>query len=127
MLLADARVLVTGAASGLGAALTSQLRAAGARVLATDVRVVSVFAEPRNLVDKDEAVELLTAVLPDLDATDFDIRLRVRSTIRARRPTQTLRKAPIPASRNTGATASWMIWATCMAVSGVGFMPLRLR
>ena len=32
-----ARVLVTGAASGLGAALTRQLRAAGARVLATDV------------------------------------------------------------------------------------------
>ncbi len=33
----DARVLVTGAASGLGAALTAQLRAAGARVLATDL------------------------------------------------------------------------------------------
>ena len=37
MLLADARVLVTGAASGLGAALTERLRASGARVLATDV------------------------------------------------------------------------------------------
>ncbi len=37
MLLADARVLVTGAASGLGASLTSKLRAAGARVLATDI------------------------------------------------------------------------------------------
>ena len=37
MPLADARVLVTGAASGLGAALTAQLRAAGARVLATDL------------------------------------------------------------------------------------------
>ena len=33
----DARVLVTGAASGLGAALTARLRAEGARVLATDV------------------------------------------------------------------------------------------
>jgi NAD(P)-dependent dehydrogenase (short-subunit alcohol dehydrogenase family) len=33
----DARVLVTGAASGLGAALSSRLEAAGARVLATDV------------------------------------------------------------------------------------------
>ncbi len=40
-------------------------------VLATDVRSVSVFAEPRNIIDKDEAVELLTAVLPDLDATDL--------------------------------------------------------
>ena len=33
----DARVLVTGAASGLGAALTARLRGAGARVLATDL------------------------------------------------------------------------------------------
>jgi NAD(P)-dependent dehydrogenase (short-subunit alcohol dehydrogenase family) len=33
----DARVLVTGAASGLGAALTERLRASGARVLATDL------------------------------------------------------------------------------------------
>jgi cell division protein FtsI (penicillin-binding protein 3) len=40
-------------------------------VLATDVKVVSVFAEPRNIVDKDEAVELLTAVLPDLDAREL--------------------------------------------------------
>ncbi len=37
-------------------------------MLATDVKMVSVFAEPRNIIDKDEAVELLTAVLPDLDA-----------------------------------------------------------
>jgi cell division protein FtsI (penicillin-binding protein 3) len=40
-------------------------------VLATDVRTVSVFAEPRNIIDKDEAVELLTAVLPDLDAREL--------------------------------------------------------
>ena len=40
-------------------------------VLATDVKTVSVFAEPRNIVDKDEAVELLTAVLPDLDAREL--------------------------------------------------------
>jgi cell division protein FtsI (penicillin-binding protein 3) len=40
-------------------------------VLATDVKMVSVFAEPRNIVDKDEAVELLTAVLPDLDAREL--------------------------------------------------------
>jgi cell division protein FtsI (penicillin-binding protein 3) len=40
-------------------------------ILATDVKMVSVFAEPRNIIDKDEAVELLTAVLPDLDATEL--------------------------------------------------------
>ena len=37
-------------------------------VLATDVRVPSLYAEPRRLIDVDEAVELLTADLPDVDA-----------------------------------------------------------
>ena len=32
-------------------------------VLATDVKTMSVFAEPRRIIDKDEAVELITAVL----------------------------------------------------------------
>jgi cell division protein FtsI (penicillin-binding protein 3) len=40
-------------------------------VMATDVKVVSVFADPRKIVDKDEAVELLTAVLPDLNAREL--------------------------------------------------------
>lgn len=40
-------------------------------VLATDIKTVSVFAEPRNIIDADEATELLTAVLPDLDARDL--------------------------------------------------------
>ncbi len=40
-------------------------------ILATDIRTVSVFAEPRKIIDKDEAVELLTAVLPDLNARDL--------------------------------------------------------
>lgn len=40
-------------------------------ILATDINVVSVFAEPRKILDKDEATELLTAVLPDLDAKEL--------------------------------------------------------
>jgi cell division protein FtsI (penicillin-binding protein 3) len=44
-------------------------------VLATDVRVPSLFAEPRRLIDADEAVELLTADLPDLDAAELRERL----------------------------------------------------
>lgn len=47
-------------------------------VLATDVKVMSVFAEPRRLVDKDEATELLTAVLPDLEARELRERLGSR-------------------------------------------------
>ncbi|HLA21561.1 MAG TPA: penicillin-binding protein 2, partial [Pseudolabrys sp.] len=45
------------------------------QILATDVKTPSLFAEPRKLIDVDEAVELLTAVLPDLDATEVRERL----------------------------------------------------
>ena len=44
-------------------------------VLATDVRMVSIFAEPRNIIDKDEAVELITAVLPDVNAAELRAKL----------------------------------------------------
>ena len=44
-------------------------------ILATDVRVPSLFAEPRHLIDVDEAVELLTAVMPDLDTSELRDRL----------------------------------------------------
>jgi len=37
------------------------------QVLATDVRTVSMFAEPIRVVDADEAVEKLTQLFPDLD------------------------------------------------------------
>ena len=45
------------------------------QVLATDVKTPSLFAEPRKIIDVDEAVELLTAVLPDIDATEVRERL----------------------------------------------------
>jgi cell division protein FtsI (penicillin-binding protein 3) len=44
-------------------------------ILATDIKTPSLFAEPRKIIDVDEAVELLTAVLPDLDATEVRDRL----------------------------------------------------
>jgi cell division protein FtsI (penicillin-binding protein 3) len=47
-------------------------------VLATDVRVPSLFAEPRKIIDIDEAVELLSAVLPDLDTAEVRTRLASR-------------------------------------------------
>ncbi len=47
-------------------------------ILATDIRTVSVFAEPRNIYDKDEAVELLTAVLPELNATELRAKLSTK-------------------------------------------------
>ena len=47
-------------------------------ILATDVKTMSVFAEPRNIIDKDEAVELITAVLPDVNARELRERLNTK-------------------------------------------------
>jgi len=46
-------------------------------VLATDINTASLFAEPRRIVDVDEAVEKLMTVLPDLD---FEMAYRRLST-----------------------------------------------
>ena len=46
-------------------------------MLATDVKAPSLFGEPRRIIDKDEAIELLTATLPDLD--DGEVRERLSS------------------------------------------------
>lgn len=40
-------------------------------VLATDIAVASLYADPRKIPDVDETVELLTAALPDIDAADL--------------------------------------------------------
>jgi cell division protein FtsI (penicillin-binding protein 3) len=44
-------------------------------ILATDVKAASLFGEPKRLIDVDEAVELLTAVMPDLDTKEVRERL----------------------------------------------------
>jgi cell division protein FtsI (penicillin-binding protein 3) len=44
-------------------------------VLATDVKAPSLFGEPKRIIDKDEAIELLTATLPDLDTIEVRDRL----------------------------------------------------
>jgi len=44
-------------------------------ILATDIKMASVYAEPRNILDPDEATELLTSVLTDLDAPSLRNRL----------------------------------------------------
>jgi cell division protein FtsI (penicillin-binding protein 3) len=44
-------------------------------MLATDVRTPSLFGEPHRIIDVDEAVELLTAVVPEIDARELRERL----------------------------------------------------
>ena len=47
-------------------------------ILATDVKTPSLFGEPRRIIDKDEAIELLTATLPDLETAEARQRLKGR-------------------------------------------------
>ncbi len=47
-------------------------------ILATDVKAASLFGEPKKIIDVDEAVELLTAELPDLDPVELRERLSSR-------------------------------------------------
>jgi cell division protein FtsI (penicillin-binding protein 3) len=47
-------------------------------ILATDVKAPSLFGEPRRIIDRDEAIELLTATLPDLDTAEVRERLSAR-------------------------------------------------
>ena len=44
-------------------------------LLATDVAVASLYADPRKIIDVDEAVELLTSTVPDLDAQTLRAKL----------------------------------------------------
>ncbi|MFD1332064.1 peptidoglycan D,D-transpeptidase FtsI family protein [Methylopila musalis] len=48
------------------------------QVLATDIKVSSLYAEPKNIVDVDEAVELLSQTLKGLDPKDLRTKLSNR-------------------------------------------------
>ena len=48
------------------------------KLLATDIQVASLYADPRKIIDIDEAVELLTANLPRLNAAEVRRRLSDR-------------------------------------------------
>ncbi len=81
-------------------------------ILATDVKIDSVFAEPRNIVDKDEAVELLTAVLPDLDAKEL------REKLGSRRGFVWVKRGVTPKERAE---------VFRLGLPGVGFLPEHKR
>jgi cell division protein FtsI (penicillin-binding protein 3) len=81
-------------------------------ILATDVKVMSVYAEPRRIIDKDEAVELLTAVLPDLDAREL------RKKLGSRKGFVWVKRAVTPAQQQE---------VHHLGLPGVGFMAENKR
>jgi cell division protein FtsI (penicillin-binding protein 3) len=81
-------------------------------ILATDVRAPSLFAEPRKIIDVDEATELLTAVLPDLDASEL------RDRLGSRRGFVWLKREITPKQRQE---------IHNLGLPGVGFLPENKR
>lgn len=81
-------------------------------ILATDIKTMSVFAEPRRIIDKDEAVELLTAVLPDVNARELRDRLGSK-------------KGFVWVKR--GVTAQQQAEVYHLGLPGVGFLPENRR
>ncbi|PHR19026.1 MAG: cell division protein [Hoeflea sp.] len=81
-------------------------------VLATDIRTVSLFAEPNKIVDADEAVELLATVLPDLDMRGIHRKLSSNSRF------QWLRRQLTPKQQSQ---------ILSLGIPGIGFRPETRR
>jgi cell division protein FtsI (penicillin-binding protein 3) len=47
-------------------------------ILATDIKVTSIFAEPRRIIDRDDAIDQLTSIFPDLDPQQLRSKLNSR-------------------------------------------------
>jgi cell division protein FtsI (penicillin-binding protein 3) len=72
---ADSHIARRGASQDAIATARPDIVDRNGEILATDVKTPSLFAEPRNILDPDEATELITSVLPDLDARALRTRL----------------------------------------------------
>lgn len=81
-------------------------------VLATDIRTVSLYAEPRRIVDADEAIERLKTVLPDLDVRTTYRKLSSDSGF------QWLRRQLTPKQQSE---------IMALGIPGIGFRPEKRR
>jgi len=77
-------------------------------LLATDVRMASLYAEPRRMVDVDEAVEKLVSVLPDLSFEETHSKLQAKSGF------VWLKRQLTPAQQQT---------VMSLGIPGLGFRP----
>ncbi len=82
------------------------------QLLATDLRTMSLYAEPRRIVDADEAVEKLATVIPNLDWSDTHRKLRSDSAF------QWLRRQLTPRQQSD---------ILALGIPGIGFRPENRR
>jgi cell division protein FtsI (penicillin-binding protein 3) len=81
-------------------------------ILATDVRTPSLFGEPHRIIDVDEASELLTAVMTDIDAAEL------RERLASKRRFVWLKREITPKQRG-------QIYR--LGIPGIGFLPENKR
>ncbi|MFJ1310852.1 peptidoglycan D,D-transpeptidase FtsI family protein [Agrobacterium sp. P15N1-A] len=81
-------------------------------LLATDLNMVSLYADPRKIVDPDEVVEKLAAVIPNLDWGDTYKKLRSKTGF------QWLRRQLTPRQQAD---------ILALGIPGVGFRPEKRR
>ncbi|QCL77460.1 penicillin-binding protein 2 (plasmid) [Agrobacterium tumefaciens] len=81
-------------------------------LLATDLNMVSLYADPRKIVDPDEVVEKLAAVIPNLDWGDTHKKLRSKTAF------QWLRRQLTPRQQAD---------ILALGIPGVGFRPEKRR
>ncbi|MGF6171917.1 peptidoglycan D,D-transpeptidase FtsI family protein [Ensifer sp. 4252] len=81
-------------------------------LLATDLNMVSLYAEPRKIVDADEVVEKLATVIPDLDWRDTHRKLQSGSAF------QWLRRQLSPRQQAD---------ILALGIPGIGFRPEKRR
>ncbi|WP_075292204.1 peptidoglycan D,D-transpeptidase FtsI family protein [Pararhizobium arenae] len=81
-------------------------------ILATDIRTVSLYAEPNKIVDADEAVEQLSTVLPNLNVADIYNKLKSKSRF------QWLRRQLTPKQQSE---------ILALGIPGIGFRPEKRR
>jgi cell division protein FtsI (penicillin-binding protein 3) len=108
----EAQQAVRAAGSDAVAAARPDILDRNGEVLATDIKVMSIFAEPRRLIDKDEAVELLTAALPDVNATEL------RKKLGSRKGFVWVKRAASPKEQQE---------VFHLGLPGVGFLPENKR
>ncbi|OBZ93016.1 cell division protein [Pararhizobium polonicum] len=81
-------------------------------ILATDIRTVSLYAEPHKIVDADEAVEQLSTVLPNINVTEIYNKLKSQSRF------QWLRRQLTPKQQSE---------ILALGIPGIGFRPEKRR
>jgi cell division protein FtsI (penicillin-binding protein 3) len=81
-------------------------------LLATDIRTVSLFAEPNKIVDADDAAEKLSTVLPDLEPKSTYRKLSSKSHF------QWLRRQLTPKQQSQ---------ILALGIPGIGFRPEKRR